>query len=226
MIAPRLPLEALASHILDWKTEYLQRIVSARLAGSPVEELPRRGRDEDPADIFIDIAGWLREQKRPWPQLAEACARLAQEWAEINATQVRVRPEPLGELHFLCARIGAVEAREGIARVVTRPDLRGILLQSGEGLQLRALRCLAGLLALVPPDERQRFLGLFIEALAVPNQLPAALTALLAFDPDQRLSHFERARSAWLDHFESVREKLDRNVELLRAEMGEAKGGA
>lgn len=226
MIEPRPPLEALASRISVLKTEYLQRIVSARLAGSPVKELPQRGRDEDPADIFIDIAEWLREQKHPWPQLAEACTRLAKEWAEMNATQVRVRPEQLGELHFLCARIGAVEAREGIARVVTRPDLRGILLQSGEGLQLRALRCLAGLLARVQPDERQRFLGLFIDALAVPNQLPAALTALLAFDPDQGQSHLERARFAWLDHFESVREKLDRNVELLRAEMEEAKGGA
>jgi hypothetical protein len=218
MTAPRPALEELASRLSELESERLERIVQARLLGGSAEgELPRLGRDEDPADVLIDLVEWLRERKREWTQLTEVCARLADAWAEVPA--VRDRPEPLGELHYLCARIGAVEARNGIARVVRREDLRGILLPAGEGLQLRALRCLAGLLARVPRKEREAFLPLFNEAIEVPQHLPLALTALVAFDPEHRDEYVAHAHKSWPRHLEQLLGRLERNVALLQAEM-------
>lgn len=218
MTARRPSLEELASLLVELDPDSLGVVVRARLLREPVEQLPPLGRDEDPADILIDLAEWLRERQRAWEPLAEACARVADMWAGIY--QRWIPPEPIGELHYLCARIGAIEARHGIARVIRREDLRGILLPGGEGLQLRALRCMAGLLARVPRETRSEFLPLFIEALDVPQHLPIALTALAAFDPEGRERHFVRARDAWPLHFDQVIGRVERNVELLRAEMG------
>jgi hypothetical protein len=217
MTMPRPALEDIASRLVELSVEDLGEIVHARLLREPVAELPRLGRDEDPADVLIDITEWLRERERAWTQITEVCVLLANVWADVY--QVRIRPEPVGELHYLCARIGAVEARQGIARVIRREDLRGILLPAGEDLQLRALRCLAGLLARVSRDERKEFLPLFIEAIEVPQHLPIALTALVAFDPDGRDVYLARARESWPMHLEQVRDRLERNVALLQAEI-------
>lgn len=220
MTAPRPTLEELASRLSELSTERLERVVRARLLGASVgDELPRLGRDEDPADVLIDLAEWLRDRDRAWTELLGVCALLADRWAGAEVSAVRDRPEPLGELHYLCARIGAVGARNGIARVVRREDLRGVLLPAGEGLQLRALRCLAGLLARVSRGEREEFLPLFIEAIEVPQHLPLALTALLAFDPDNSDEYVAHAGKSWPRHLEQVFDRIDRNVELLRAEM-------
>lgn len=217
MTAPRPSLEELASRLVELDMDRLESIVRARLLREPVAQLPPLSRDEDPADILIDLADWLRERERAWAQLDEACARVADMWAGLY--QRWIPPEAMGELHYLCARIGAVDARHGIARVIRREDLRGILLPAGEDLQLRALRCLAGLLARIAREERNEFLPLYIEALAVPQHLPIALTALAAFDPDGRDRHLARAREAWPRQFERVIGGLERNVALLRAEM-------
>jgi hypothetical protein len=220
MTAPRPALEELASRLGELNSERLERIVRARLLGGSVgDELPRLGRDEDPADVLIDLAEWLRDRDREWMQLTEVCARLADAWAEEEVSAVRNRPEPLGELHYLCARIGAVGARNGIARVVRRGDLRGVLLPAGEDLQLRGLRCLAGLLARVSRGEREAFLPLFNEAIEVPQHLPLALTALLAFDPDHRDEYVAHASKSWPRHLEQVLGRLERNVALLQADM-------
>jgi len=220
MTAPRPSLEELASRFSELNNDRLERVVRARLVGGSVgDELPRLGRDEDRADVLIDLAEWLRERDREWIQLLEVCARLADAWADAEVNAVRDRPEPLGELHYLCARIGAVGARNGIARVVRRADLRGVLLPAGEDLQLRALRCLAGLLARVSPGERQGFLPLFNEALEVPQHLPLALTALVAFDPDRRDEYVARAGKSWPIHLEQVVDRLKLNVALLQAEI-------
>jgi hypothetical protein len=220
MTAPRPTLEELASRFSELDSDRLELIVRVRLLGDSVrDELPRLGRDEDRTDVLIDLAEWLRDRNREWMQLLEVCARLADAWAGSEGSAVRDRPEPLGELHYLCARIGAVEARNGIARVVQREDLRGVLLPNGEDLQLRALRCLAGLLARVSGDEREEFLPLFSEAIAVPQHLPLALTALVAFDPERRDEYVERAGASWPLHLEQVLGRLERNVALLQAEM-------
>jgi len=220
MTAPRPALEELASRFSELDSDRLERVVQARLVGGAVgDELPRLGRDEDRADVLIDLAEWLRERDREWMQLLEVCARLADAWADAEVNAVRDRPETLGELHYLCARVGAVEARKGIARVVRREDLRGVLLPAGEGLQLRALRCLAGLLARVSRGEREEFLPLFVEAIEVPQHLPLALTALVAFDPDNRDEYLAHAGNSWPRHLEQVRSRLERNVALLQTEM-------
>lgn len=218
MTAPRPELGELAARLVDLDDETLQNIVRARLFRESVEELPRLGRDEDPADILVDLAEWLRERDYAWPQLTDACARLAE--ASPDAYRVRARPGPLGELHYLCARIGAVKARHGIAQVIRRADLRGILLPAGEDLQLRALRCLTGLLAQITRDEREEFLPLFTEALEVPQHLPIALTALVAFDPDGRDGYVARVGETWPLHLDQVLVHLERNVALLQAEIG------
>ena len=219
MTAPRPALGELAARLVDFDMdERLENVVRARLFREPVEDLPRLGRDEDPADILVDLAEWVRERDYEWTPLSDACARLAETWADPN--WVWTSPEPLGELHYLCARIGAVKARHGIARVIQRADLRGILLPGGEDLHLRALRSLAGLLAHVARDEREEFLPLFTEALDVPQHLPIALTALVAFDPDGRDEYVARIRESWPMHLEQVLDHLERNVALLQAEIG------
>lgn len=215
MTAPRPALGQLANRLVDLDEESLYSIVRARLFRDSVEELPRLGRDEDPADILVDLAEWLRERDYIWTKLSDACARLAD--GAVDAYRVRARPGPVGELHYLCARIGAVKARHGIAQVIRRADLRGILLPAGEDLQLRALRCLTGLLAQVSRDEREAFLPLFTEALQVPQHLPISLTALVAFDPDGRDGYVARVGELWPMHRDQVVAHLDRNVALLYA---------
>jgi hypothetical protein len=217
MTAPRPSLEELASRLYELDFERLDRIVRARILLLQTEELPKPGRDEDPTDVFIDLADWLRRRDLRWTRLDEVCARLADEWAGV--IELRTEPQYVGELHFLCARVGAVDARRGIARVIRRDDLRGVLLPSGEGLQQRSLRCLAGLLALVSPGQREEYLGDFAEALAVPQHLPIALTALAAFDPERREGYIARARERWPLHVGRILDDLERNVALLRAEM-------
>jgi hypothetical protein len=86
-------------------------------------------------------------------------------------------------------------------------------------LQLRALRCLAGLLARLTRGERDEFLPLFSEAVAVPQHLRLALTALVAFDPDRRDQYVERAGKSWAPQLDQLLGRLDRNVALLQAEM-------
>lgn len=215
MTEPRPALGELAARLVDLDGESLQDIVRARLFRESVEELPRLGRDEDPADILIDLAEFLRERDYAWTPLSDACARLADVW--VDPYRVRARPGPVGELHYLCARIGAVKARHGIAEVIRRADLRGILLPAGEGLQLRALRCLTGLLAQISKDEREEFLPLFTEALDVPQHLPIALTALVTFDPEGRDRYVARVEESWPMHLDKVLAHLERNVALLQA---------
>lgn len=217
MTAPRPSLEELASRLYELGVERLEDVVRARLLRDPVEELPTLGRDEDPADVLIELTEWFRERDRAWTQLLEVCVRVADAWAAVF--EARTRPEPVGELHYLCARIGAVDARRGIARVIRRDDLRGVLLPGGEGLQQRSLRCLAGLLARVPRGQREEYLQDFRAALEVPQHVPIGLTALAAFDPERRERYISRARERWPLHVGRVLEDLERNVALLRAEM-------
>ncbi len=145
MTGPRPTLPEIATGLAGLDVAKLEGLVERRLCREAVEALPKLARDEDPADILVDSHAWLREHDRSWDQLGQVCTVLAERWADAPA--VRNRPEPLGELHYLCARVGALEARGAIARAVRREDLRGVLLPGGEDVQLRALRCLAGLLA-------------------------------------------------------------------------------
>lgn len=217
MTAPRPPLEELAFRLYEFDAERLDRIVRARILLLPTNELPPLGRDEEPTDVFIDLADWLRHRDRTWTRLNEVCAALADSWGDM--IEVRTEPQYVGELHYFCARIGAVDARRGVARVIRRSDLRGVLLPGGEGLQLRSLRCLAGLLARVSRKQREQFLGDFVEALDVPQHLPIALTALATFDPERTADYVSRAQERWPLHVGRALDGLERNVALLREEM-------
>jgi hypothetical protein len=53
----------------------------------------------------------------------------------------------------------------------------------------------------------------------VPQHLPLALTALVAFDPDNRDEYVAHAGNSWPRHLDQVLGRLERNVALLRAEM-------
>lgn len=215
MTNPRRSLEDVAGLLRRSGSEALGRIVADRLQGDRVEGLPLLARDEDPADVLVDAHELITRSSPEWSELKSACAELAHRWAGIAAVEIRERPTPLGELHYLCARIGAVEARGPIAFVADRPDLGGVALAGGEPLQGRSLRCLAGLLALVIHEDRQGFLEVFDRALEVPQNVAIALTALAAFDPEHRRDHERKARSRHPQATAEALRHLERNVALL-----------
>ena len=216
---PRQPLPAIAEYLTLLEAGALEGLVRRRLFREPVPELPPLGRDEDPADVFVDVDGWLRERNHSWAAIRNICASLAEQWAKVP--YVRQRPEPLGELHYLCARIAAVEARGAIAGVAEREDLRGVLLPGGEDIQLRALRCLAGLLVHLGKIEQMPFLPVFERALKVSQHRPMALTALVAFDPPGREQYIRRtaAQSESLE-MNGLLSRLDWNVRMLQQGAG------
>jgi hypothetical protein len=213
MSVPRPALVEIVERLTVLEPVALQAVVRRRLFRERVEPLPALARDEDPADILIDGDAWLRARNHLWTEIRQVCVTLAEQWADVP--EVRTRPEPVGELHYLCARVGAFGARGAIARVAQREDLRGVLLPAGEGIQLRALRCLAGLLAQTNADEQRPFLPVFEQAIEVPQHLPTALTALVAFNPLDRQRYLRVAASQAPLRVDELTEHLDRNVELL-----------
>jgi hypothetical protein len=98
-----------------------------------------------------------------------ACKSLADEWSTVPRAALMRDPEPLGELLYLCARIGAQDAADSVARVAGREELASVFLQSSEDLQCRALRCLAGLLPKVNDMVRNKYKEVFQSALSRPS---------------------------------------------------------
>jgi hypothetical protein len=221
MTVPRPTLVTIAERLGMVDAIQLEAIVARRLSRQWVDELPALTRDEDPADILIDSYAVQQEGNAPLLKLENACVSLAERWARISALDVRRMPEPVGELHYLCARIGAVHATPSIAHVAEREDLSGVLLPGGEDLQLRSLRCLAGLLSLAPRYTRQEFQRVFQKAIDVPQHTLIALTALAAFDPENREKYEQLARSRAPLALENALRHLNRNIAILVESAGE-----
>jgi hypothetical protein len=206
--------EKIFHELSQLKDSDLEREVRARLLRRRSTLLFGWGRDEDPCDVFVDA---FEGRNGDWPLLLRVCASLALEWGK--SVESVAFPEGVGELHYLCARIGALDARPGIADTIVRVDFRGVLLPSGEGVQLRALRSLAGLLAISRAEEFARYIGLYEEALTTPQHLPISLVTLLAFRPRRRDMYVERAQKYWPAHVEALLPTLDRDVEFLKSLM-------
>ena len=188
-------LDVVARHLEGLGSATMETVLERRLARLPVDDLPPLGRDEDPADVLID--SHHAQLPKGLPGLADASVRLARRWVESR--ELPHGPEPLGELIYLCARIGAVGALPPVAEVIVRDHWRDIVLPGGEPLQGRALRCLSGLLAAVPEDRREPFRPVIVAAMDTPANVPAAMTALLALWPHEA-AQLARARSELRQH--------------------------
>lgn len=209
----RPSLESIAMWLASQNTGYLEDILERRLRRLPTWGLPPLARDEDPADIFIDSCEWLREKGSTVIQLQEACKIVANRWS--SQTEFRWQPEPLGELLYLCGRIGVQGAIDAIAKVLNRNDLVGLTLPGGEDLQLRALRSLCGLLVHSKLDERESYRSLLERALDNPQHLRMALSALVAFWPGAREGFLSRVKGS-VDDADLTKKQLDRNVGLMQ----------
>lgn len=160
----------------------LELLLDARLRGARAEYvkiLPPPGRDEDLADIFVDLA----ESDSAWrAALHDASTQLLSRWVPEFQPADANRVQALGELCYLAARIGNTSALPYLRTLVERKDATG-LLHPGEDLRLRALRALVGLLGaggyLNPFDYRP----VLTETLAEPRLTLTALVGLIGLWP-------------------------------------------
>jgi hypothetical protein len=212
----RPPLESLATELNQLAEGAVEKLTEDRLQRYPVPSLPALSRDEDPADILIASFHWLRDHGTEWKALQTACSRLSERWSGYEAQILRKAPEPLGELHYLCARIGARGSVPGIAHVVGREDLRRVPLPGGEDLQLRALRSLTGLLVSGSEAEQKAHRPVLIRALDVPEHRLTGLTALVAFWPLERHAFLGSLASRKVPDLDVLEKQLDRALALMR----------
>jgi hypothetical protein len=103
--------------------------------------------DEDPADVFVDLAA----QSDVWRTALAAAARLLEQWVSDFNPGDAERSAALGELCYLAARIGSIASMDPLAQLVSNRNAMD-LIAPGEDLRLRALRAFVGLLS---PQSRQ-----------------------------------------------------------------------
>jgi hypothetical protein len=212
----RPPLKTVAVELATFGSDKLENVVERRVSRLPVTPLPPLHRDEDPSDILVDTYYWLDSNwGKTWDNLRHASSAVTRRWVDADAARIRMRPEPLGELLYLCARIGAVEAMPSIEKVIDRPDLDPVILPGGEDLKLRALRSLSGLLVHVSESHRALHRRVFEQRLQVRQHQLMALTGLLAFWPDDRERAFELLRRTGTTDIDSLSEQAQRNLRLL-----------
>jgi hypothetical protein len=160
----------------------LELLIDARLRGARaefVQMLPPPGRDEDPADIFVDLA----ESDTAWREgLRAASTQLLLRWVGEFQPADANRVQALGELCYLAARIGNTAALPHLRTLVGRKDATG-LLHPGEDLRLRALRALVGLLGAAENVQVIDYRPVLTEALAEPRLALTALVGLIGLWP-------------------------------------------
>jgi hypothetical protein len=161
--------------------------IAARLTGAPAG-LPPLSRDEDPADILVDLA----EGDSRWrDSLRAAAAQLLSLWANDFDPGDSNRVAALGELCYLAARIGSTEALEPLRILASRTDATG-LVAPGEHLRLRALRALVGLLGFAENVRANDYRETLLEALGEPPLALTALTGLVGLWPSEREDFLRR----------------------------------
>src|SRR4051812_1886947 len=90
----------------DWPSDWMNEI-ELRLSGESSEVLPRTTRDEDPSDIFLDIAALYPDTVEP---MRAGVTQLLSKLSKATELSRAARARMLGELCYLAARIGAREA--------------------------------------------------------------------------------------------------------------------
>jgi len=184
----------------------LEALIEARLSGARgpyVSPLPLPAHDEDPADIFVDLA----ESDSAWREgLRAASTQLLSRWvAEFQ------RPDPdrvraLGELCYLVARIGNTNAMPQLEMLVTRKESTA-LLHPGEDLRLRALRALVGLMG-SGHGQFPQYRPVLTQSLADPKLALTALVGLIGVWPDE-IDTFLQQLPGNFDHGELLQVGLD-----------------
>src|SRR5205807_2213031 len=134
---------------------------------------------EDPTDIFIDVIDFGNSSELS-NSLRSACGNLLKEKIEPLGD-----PQAVGELCYLAARIGAEEAISPLTTLAQQEAAAHILF-GGEELRFRALRSLAGLLALRPTKADDQHRKLFKKCLHEPAYQMIALTAILGLWPNSQ----------------------------------------
>ena len=168
----------------------IDALVEARLRGDIggyAGQLPPLGRDEDPADIFIDLAhtsdSWMEALQATTPGLMAT-------WLEQFQPAGENLAQALGELCYLAARVWITNCLPQLAALARRPDAT-VLQRPGEDLQLRALRSLVGLLE-EAGDRAFEYRGLLEGALEEPRLALTALIGLIGVWPDEAVTFLRR----------------------------------
>jgi hypothetical protein len=159
---------------VDWVDE-----IERRLTGRQSNVLPPLTRDEDPADIFVDLAEIHPQLK---PDLGSTLNELLARWTEWREVDHSIRIKVLGELCYLAARIGSTGALSSLRKIVEDATATG-LVAPGEDLRLRALRALIGLLGAAGRDQAAEHRQTLLSVLAEPRLAIAALIGLVGLWP-------------------------------------------
>lgn len=175
----------------DFPPPDLESLIDARLSGARAGykwTLPPPGRDEDPADIFVDLA----ESDTLWRDaLLGASTQLLLRWVEEFQSADANRVQALGELCYLAARIGNTAALPHLLKLVGRKDATR-LLHPGEDLRLRALRALVGLLGAGGNVQINEYKPVLTEALSEPPLTVTALVGLIGLWPAETETFLQR----------------------------------
>jgi hypothetical protein len=165
----------------------LAQAIETRLLGHRDDVLPPPSGGEDPADLFVDLA----EKDPDWKaSLQAAVAALLSNWIGPPTVEVGHRWDDsaklraLGELCYLAARIGSVDAIDPLRILVEEEGATG-LVAPGEDLRLRALRALVGLLGDAPDSVAHKCRHALIAALAEPRLAVSALIGLIGLWPEE-----------------------------------------
>jgi len=178
---PRWQLAALALSGMASSGEAVAVLRQRLYTPERPELLPALSRDEEPADIFVDLV-----EHNPQSSLAS----LLRQACQILLTEMAGRPHltyssQTGELCYLAARIGSLESVPALRTLVEHHEAPLAMVQTGENLRVRALRCLVGLLGSAPAS-RDEFQGFFERFLTEPGCELVALTGLLGLWPESR----------------------------------------
>jgi hypothetical protein len=167
----------------DFPPANLEILIDARLRdarGEYASQLPPPAHDEDPADIFVDLA----ESDMAWREsLRTASTQLLSRWVGEFQQPDPVRVRALGELCYLVARIGNTAAMPQLEMLVSRKESTA-LLHPGEDLRLRALRALVGLMGSNAALAFQ-YRPVLTQSLADPKLALTALVGLIGVWPDE-----------------------------------------
>lgn len=158
----------------------LEQEIQSRLKGERTK-LPAASPEEDPADIFVDLA----ETDKYWrDQLRAAVAKLLSSQVKEFSPDQWFKVGFLGELCYLAARIGSTEALEPLRTLAANSKARG-LVSAGEDLRLRALRAYVGLLGATANPQVVANREVLTSALSEPRLATVALAGLIGVWPDE-----------------------------------------
>ena len=161
--------------------ENLESLIEQRLTGARTI-LPGPVRDEDLADVFVDLAA---ESEQWRAALATPAATLLTRWAANFRTSSGPSVAAVGELCYLVARIGSTGSLDPLRKLAGDPRATGMV-APGEDLQLRALRALVGLLGATPRLRATGDRDLLMAALAEPRLAVTAAAGLIGLWPEER----------------------------------------